>query len=241
MVDPKYVRIKITDILEEFILEYDLTEKEDHNRWIFFEIQHDCYGLPQAGILANELFYGHSEKEGYYKAATTPGLWTHKWRPIQFCLIIDNFGVKYVGMEHFNHLLAVLQRCHQVQTNMAGDMIAGLNVQWDFPSKRVRIDMKSYVNNLLLSLNWPMPKKPQLSLFTATPVSYGQKAQYMPDEDTLAPLLPEIIKRIQKTIGSLLYYACAVDNKLLVALNAISARQAKATVHMEQLMETLLN
>jgi hypothetical protein len=28
----------------------------------------------------------------------------------------------------------------------------------------------------------------------------------------------------------LLYYACAVDNKLLVALSAIAARQAKATV-----------
>jgi hypothetical protein len=38
-----------------------------------------------------------------------------------------------------------------------------------------------------------------------------------------------------------MYYAQAVDNKLLVALNAISAQQAKATIHMEQLVETLLN
>jgi hypothetical protein len=38
MVDPEYVRIKITDIPEEFILEYDLAGKEDHNRWIYFEI-----------------------------------------------------------------------------------------------------------------------------------------------------------------------------------------------------------
>ncbi len=44
-----------------------------------------------------------------------------------------------------------------------------------------------------------------------------------------------------KIIRSLLYYAQAVNNQLLVALNAISARQAKATVHMEQLIETLLN
>jgi hypothetical protein len=46
---------------------------------------------------------------------------------------------------------------------------------------------------------------------------------------------------LAKIIGSLLYYARAVINKLLVALNAISARQAKATIHTEQLMETLLN
>ncbi len=40
MVDPKYVCIKITYIPKEFILEHDVTGKEDHNRWIYFE--HDC-------------------------------------------------------------------------------------------------------------------------------------------------------------------------------------------------------
>jgi hypothetical protein len=54
MVDPKYVCIKITDIPEEFILEYDLTGKEDHNGCIYFEIQPGCYSLPHAGILAND-------------------------------------------------------------------------------------------------------------------------------------------------------------------------------------------
>ncbi len=57
--------------------------------------------------------------------------------------------MEYVGIEHFNHLLVVLQWYHQVQTNMAGNTIASLNFQWDFPSKRVRIDMKSYVNTYL--------------------------------------------------------------------------------------------
>jgi hypothetical protein len=56
------------------------------------------------------------------------------------------------------------------------------------------------------------------------------KTQYTPDEDTSAPLSPERIKHIQKIIRSLLYYAQAVNNKLLVALNAISAQQTKATV-----------
>jgi hypothetical protein len=63
----------------------------------------------------------------------------------------------------------------------------------------------------------------------------------MPDKDTSTPLSPERIKHIQKIIGSLLYYSQAVNNKLLVALNAISARKAKATVHTKQLIEMLLN
>ncbi len=41
--------------------------------------------------------------------------------------------------------------------------------------------------------------------FTATPMAYGQKAQYMPDEDTSAPLLPECIESIQKFIRFFLY------------------------------------
>jgi hypothetical protein len=127
MVDPKYVRINITDIPEEFILEYDLAGKEDHNGWIYFEIQRGCHGLPQAGILANNLLYGRLEKKGYYEAATTPGLWKHKWRPI-LVLLLTIFCTEYAGIDHFNHLLAVLQWYHQVQTNMAGDKIAGLNV-----------------------------------------------------------------------------------------------------------------
>ncbi len=77
--------------------------------------------------------------------------------------------------------------------------------------------------------------------FTATPIAYGQKTQYTPDKDTSAPLLPKRLKCIQKIIGSLLYYARAADNKLLVALNAISAQQAKAMVHTEQLVKLLLN
>jgi hypothetical protein len=72
-------------------------------------------------------------------------------------------------------------------------------------------------------------------------IAYGQKTQHTPEEDTLAPLLPERLKRVQKIIRSLMYYAQAVDNKLLVALNAISTGQAKATIHMEQIVDTLLN
>jgi hypothetical protein len=146
-----------------------------------------------------------------------------------------------VGIEHFNHLLLVLQKYHQVQTNMMSNKIAGLNVHWDFPSKQVCIDMRSYVKDLLLSLNWPMPMKPQLMPFTTIPIVYAQKTQFTPDKDTSVPLLPEYFKHIQRIIGSILYYARAVDNKLLVACNAISAQQDKATVHTEQLVKVLLN
>ncbi len=128
MEGPEYVHIKTTDIPEEFILEYGLAGKDDINGWIYFEIHHGCYGLPQADILANNLLCERLEEEGYYEAHSTPGLWKHKWRPIQFCLIVGDFGIEYVGIEHFNHLSMLLKKYHQIQTNMAGDKIAGINV-----------------------------------------------------------------------------------------------------------------
>jgi hypothetical protein len=78
MPDPEYVHIKISDIPAEFIEEYNLTGT-DPDGWIYFEICQGCYGLPQAGILVNNLLRTHLEAEGYYEAATTPGLWCHKW------------------------------------------------------------------------------------------------------------------------------------------------------------------
>ena len=79
MPNPEYVRIKISDIPAEFIKEYNLTGK-DRDGWIYFEICQGWYGLPQAGILANNLLRIRLEAEGYYEAATTFGLWHHKWR-----------------------------------------------------------------------------------------------------------------------------------------------------------------
>jgi hypothetical protein len=128
MPDPEYVRIKITDIPAELIEEYKLAGT-DRDGWIYFEIRRGCYGLPQAGILANDLLRSRLLAEGYYEAESTPGLWRHKWRPIQFCLIVDDFGVEYVGLEHFTHLLDVLKKFHGVQFNMAGDKSAGIHIK----------------------------------------------------------------------------------------------------------------
>ena len=47
---PEYVRIKVSDIPQEFIDEYDLTN-HTCNGWVYFEIAKGCYGLPQSGKL----------------------------------------------------------------------------------------------------------------------------------------------------------------------------------------------
>ena len=104
---PEYARIHLKDIPEEFIAEYNLTAYA-RDVWVYFRICKGVYGLPQAGKLANNLLHKRLDKKGYYEAATTPGLWLHKWRPVMFCLTVDDFGKKYVGEKHAQHLLHTL-------------------------------------------------------------------------------------------------------------------------------------
>ena len=107
MDQPEFFRIRIEDIPQDFIDEYNLTPYT-HTRWIYFEIIKGCYGPLQAGKLANDLLCTRLNRNGYYETTTKPGLWRHKWRPIMFVLIVDDFGIEYVGNHHLHHLRTVL-------------------------------------------------------------------------------------------------------------------------------------
>ena len=73
----EYACIKIEDIPQEFIQEYNLLPMFN-NGWIYFEIVIGCYVLPQSGMLANNLLRTRLNKKGYLEAMTTPGLWKHQ-------------------------------------------------------------------------------------------------------------------------------------------------------------------
>ena len=79
----EYARIKLSVIPQEIIDEYSLLDYE-HNGWVYFDIARGCCCLPQSGRLDNDLLLKKLNKEGYFEASTTPGIWSHKWLPIQF-------------------------------------------------------------------------------------------------------------------------------------------------------------
>jgi len=237
---PEYVRIKIADIPQEFIDEYNLTEFE-HNGWVYFEINNGVYGLKQAGKLANDLLTERLAAHGYYQCATTPGLWRHKWRPVTFVLIVDDFGIQYVQKRHADHLLEALQQDYKVTTDWTGTKFAGIDIEWDYKKRTCRLSMKGYIDEVLLKYDHPRPRKPQHAPHAHREIIYGAREQLVPDTDTSPPLDDAGIKRIQGIIGSLLYYARAVDNKLLATLSTISSQQAKATENTAKAVHQLLD
>ncbi len=100
--------MKIKDLPKEFVTMYNLTNKATADGFIYIKIQKGMYGLPQMGILAQELLEQRLNKHGYRQNPITPGLWRHNYRPISFTLCVDDFGIKYVGREHAEHLASIL-------------------------------------------------------------------------------------------------------------------------------------
>eukprot|EP00804_Cyclotella_cryptica_P021160 CCRYP_001471-RC/>CCRYP_001471-RC protein AED:0.47 eAED:0.47 QI:0/-1/0/1/-1/0/1/0/79 len=78
------------------------------------------YGLPQAGIIAQQLLEKMLALKGYWQSSITPGFWKHDWRPISFTLCVDDFGVKYVGIKHAQHLLQTLNEHYESVTRLEG-------------------------------------------------------------------------------------------------------------------------
>ena len=83
--------------------------------------------------------------------------------------------------------------------------------------------MEGYIERFLLKYDHPFPKKPQLSPYKHRKISYGTKEQLFPEEDTSPSLDSQGKKSVQGIVDALLYYARAVDNKLLFGLSAIGA------------------
>jgi hypothetical protein len=84
--------------------QYDL-DNCTYKGFVHLRLEQAVWGLPQAGILANKLLRKRLAPHGYHECANTPGLWCHEWQPITFTLVVDNFGIKYVGKEHADHLV----------------------------------------------------------------------------------------------------------------------------------------
>ena len=82
--------------------QYKLQENAQNGQ-VYLYVQKAIYGLPQAGALANNQLKKFLAPYGHCEVAHIPGQWSHATRPIQLSLVVDNFGVKYVGKQHVEH------------------------------------------------------------------------------------------------------------------------------------------
>ncbi len=113
---------------------------------IHIEMQKAIWGLHQAGILAIKKLRQELKPHEYHKHKNTPGLWYHKTRPISFTLVVDNFGVKYVGKEHVDHLITSLKQSnYKLTEDWTGSLYCGISLDWNYKAGHVDIFMSGYI------------------------------------------------------------------------------------------------
>jgi hypothetical protein len=128
---PKYAKIKLSDIPEEVIIEYKLHQFATPDRWVYVKVTRAMYGLPQAGSLGQDQLEQRLNKEGHFQSQTVPGFWKHKTKSIQFVLVVDDFGIKYINKDDLDHLIQTLEKYYDVAVDLDGKEFVKIELDWD--------------------------------------------------------------------------------------------------------------
>ena len=169
-----------------------------------------------------------------------PGLWRHKWCLVNFFIVVDDFVIEYVGKNHTHHLRGFLKEHYTVTED------------WSGKKKRHWPQLELPTANFLplhkiLYLQTPHLKFPsrshQASTISPPPRQNQLRCQIL--EFYWAFLHPAPWQRRHQALpingGGLLFYARALNNKLLVALREIGTQQAAATEQTNEAISQLLD
>ena len=220
------MKISLAILPEDIIAQYNLLQLAS-NGWVYLEIRKVMPGLKQAGRIANDRLKIHLAKFGYPPVARITSLWKHATKDICFSLVVDNFGVKYVGKDTVDHLIQTLKKLYTIFINWTGSLYCGLTIKWNYDKSICDISMHTYIQEAFHKFQHPAPSRPQDAPHAWNQPIYGAVVQYS-DQPNDSPLLPsKSINLVQQIIGTLLYYAISIDPTMLVAIDAIASHKSK--------------
>ena len=154
--------------------------------------------------------------------------------------MVDDFGVKYTNKDDINHLFAAIKEKYPLKIDWTGNKYIGINLEWDYKKREVKLLMKEYVKRALQQLQHPTPSRYHYGPTKYVSPEYGKKIQYS-TEDTSPELTPLQKKHIQKVCGKFLYDGRSVDNTQLHALNKLIIKATKATEETQEALTQFLN
>ena len=105
-----------------------------------------------------------------------------------FTLVVDDFGVKYVGKEHADHLVTSLKTKYKLVEDWDGDLYCSIKLHWNYTARTLDISMPGYVNQKLLKYKHVVSSCPQHCPYSPKPKKYGSEAQSPLPIDTTQPL-----------------------------------------------------
>ena len=159
------IKLKLADIPQEVTTEYKLKDISTKDDSVYLEVNKGMHGLPQAGLLAQELLQERLAHHGYHQSETLPVFWKHESRPIVFTLLVDDFGVRYVNKEDAEHLMSVSKQNYEVTEDWEGGRYIGMHLRWDYSGRKVHFAMPGYAEKVLRGFLHEHPRRKQCSPF----------------------------------------------------------------------------
>ena len=142
----EYIRIERKRLLPATIAAH--LEPLFHNDAIYFQIRKCMYGLPQAGRLSQLRLISHFAKHGYHQCPNTPCLFRHDTFDITFCLVVDDFGIRYGSQSDPDRLIATLRaNDYELTIKETGDAYLGMQIS--FGPTSVSLSMPGYITKAL--------------------------------------------------------------------------------------------
>ena len=92
-----YMKLALDFFPDNIIEQYNLRILVCPNGWIYMDIRKVMPGHKKSSRITSDRLKIHLAQFGYAPVPHTPALWNHSTRDITFFLVVDNFGVKYVG------------------------------------------------------------------------------------------------------------------------------------------------
>jgi endonuclease I len=65
--------------------------------------------------------------------------------PILFSLVVDDFGIKYVGKQHADHLIQAIEQHYKSSKDWEGQLYCGITLKWDYQCHTVDLSMPGYI------------------------------------------------------------------------------------------------
>ena len=100
----------------------------------------------------------------------TSRLWRHVWGPVTFTLVVDDFGIKFTGDTHANHLIKTLKNDYEITTDPKGQQFVGIKLKWHYELGTFDTHLPNYVPTALNKYQHLMPSRLQHAPSNPTPI-----------------------------------------------------------------------
>ena len=108
------MKLALDILLPKIVDQYNFSGLACPSVWVYLEIIKDMPGIKKDGRIANDRLAAYLANFGYAPVSCTPSLWKHYTLDISFALVVDNFGIKYVGKQSADHLIQALLKLYTI-------------------------------------------------------------------------------------------------------------------------------